>query len=129
MGLNAAKPLLQLLEMLNKILQGRTMNVNGMKKSVNLVKNELQQLRSEEAFHEIFIKSEKMCETLGLDLPALPRQRKAPKRYDSGGAQQHVSSSVEEYYRVQFFTAIDVAILNLNTRFKSTDLTKFELPM
>ena len=70
-----------------------------------------------------------MCEKLGFDLPALPRQRKAPKQDDSGGAQQHVSSSVEEYYRVQFFTAIDVAILNLNTRFKSTDLTKFELPM
>ena len=33
---------------------------------------------------------------------------------------------LEEYYRVQFFTAIDVAILNLNTRFESTDLTKLE---
>ena len=50
------------------------------------------------------------------DSPVLPRQRQIPKRLDSGSS-QHVFTSVEEYFRKDYYEAIDCIIGELERRF------------
>ena len=54
LGLHAASSILELLETLNRSLQGSSVHVDGMIQSVQLVKNELSNIRTSGAFGDIF---------------------------------------------------------------------------
>ena len=49
------------------------------------------------------------------DLPILPRQRQLPRRINVGTA-HHVFSSVEDYFRKEYFEAIDIVKGDLEKR-------------
>ena len=121
LGLLAAKPIIERLELLNKTLQVRSMNFSAMKQNVAMVRGELCDLRNEECFSAIYNQTVEMCENLGLGPPSLPRQQKVPKRFESGESAHHFSSSAVDLYRRQFYAAIDVAVSNLDNRFDFED--------
>ena len=126
LGLLAAKPIIERLELLNKTLQGRSMNFSAMKQNVAMVRGELCDLRNEECFSAIYNQTVEMCENLGLGPPSLPRQQKVPKRFESGESAHHFSSSAMDLYRRQFSAAIDVAVSNLDNRFDSEDFRQLD---
>lgn len=125
LGLLAAKPIIEKLELLNKSLQAKTLSFNGMKRNVSSVRNELCSLRTEQTFKEVFDACVNMCDDLGLQRPGLPRRRKVPKRFETGEPASF-QNSAEDLYRAQFFGAIDVALSNLDRKFDSADFQKLE---
>ena len=123
-GLKMALPILQVMESFNKSLQGKNQTVAGMFVVVESLKRELQSLRSEDTFHNIFVEAEEMAESLSLEELSLPRVRKIPMRIE-GGVATHNFNTVEEYYRPQCFQVLDAALANLDAYFTSTDLTEY----
>ena len=75
----------------------------------------LKRLRTEESFKSFFELVKK--EASGIcDEPVLPRQRQFPRRIDDG-ASQHVHASIDAYYRMEYFQAIDTVVGELENRF------------
>ena len=109
LGLHAASPILVLLDILNRSLQGSSVHVDGMIQSVQLVKNELFNIHTSEAFGGIFKEAQKMSDSLGLEPVKLPR-RKLPRRYQEREAAEYQHKSAEEEYRAQFYAAINVVM-------------------
>jgi len=60
------------------------------------------------------------ADSLGIEPPVLPRQRRIPRRIDYGISQsQHSDERVEDLYRRIYFATVDSAIACLSQRFKS----------
>lgn len=78
-----------------------------------------QNMRCDSRYEEFWSKLTSEADILGIDIPVLPRARKIPRRLDGGPSQQHTHSSVEDFYRQIYFTAIDAALMCLKTRFES----------
>ena len=113
--LNMAEVVLAPLECLNRSLQSTAMTVAGMLKAAEAVRNELQNMRSDDNFGDLLAKVEKLITEMDLNPLVIPRPRKPPTRF-SGPAEGFRASSVDEHYRVEFFTLIDVAVQQLNER-------------
>ena len=66
----------------------------------------IERLRTDRNFKEFFdsVKEEASGKC---DEPVLPRHRRLPRRIDDGTAPEHEYSSVEEFYRREYFQAID----------------------
>ena len=54
---------------------------------------------------------------MDVEAPKLPRVRNRPKRYEVGSSANHQRGSDEEYFRVQYFTFLDTAMLQLKKRY------------
>ena len=72
--------------------------------------------RSVSAFNDFFQAASKEAEDL-TQPPTLPRQRQVPKRIDDG-AEAHQFTTVEEYFRMQYFEVLDLLSGELNRRFQ-----------
>lgn len=122
LGLIFALPIIQCLEKFNRVLQGLSMSIPGMMAAADVVKKELQHLRSDEVVKNMLASAELKVEDLGLD-PFVERHRKTCTKYSSG-TQEYVARPSEDLWRVEFFRVIDSAMCNLNEYFTSTDLMK-----
>ena len=58
-----------------------------------------------------------MTEPLDIE-PILPRQRKAPKKYESRTAEAHAHQSPKDMYSKHYFEAIDLAVSCIHNRFQ-----------
>ena len=126
LGLMASMPIIQCLEMFNKSLQSSHATINGMLNSVSLVKNELESLRTNEAFANILKESEEKIAELNLSELKMPRKRKMPKRYEDSEQNKIYENSVEDMYRTEFFQVIDSATSSLDQYFSSTDIDEYK---
>ena len=93
--------------------------------SVQLVKNELSNIRTSDAFGDIFKEAQKMSDSLGLEPVKLSR-RKLPRRYQEGEAAEYQHKSAEEEYRAQLYAAIDVAMTCVDEYFDFPDITEYQ---
>ena len=75
----------------------------------------LSRLRTDQRFASFFSSVKVECATR-CDPPVLPRQRQLPRRIDDGAA-QHTFTSIECFYRKEYFQAIDVVKADLEKRF------------
>ena len=76
----------------------------------------IERLRTDCSFKDFFdsVKEEASGKC---DEPILPRYRRLPRRIDDGSTPEHRYSSVEEYYRKEYFQAIDTIKGDLENRF------------
>lgn len=77
----------------------------------------LKAMRTEEAFSLFFDLVSQFCEQNDVDPPILPRKRRAPKDIEVGTSEGYYSVTVEEYYRIQNYEALDIAISSIVIRF------------
>lgn len=103
-------------EQMSLTLQHRDTSVQDGHNVAEITIKHLERLRNDEKFNAFFsdVKSESANHC---DSPVLPRQRQLPKRVDDGLARSHVFSSVEDYYRKQYYEAIDLVKGDLERRF------------
>ena len=92
--------------------------------SVRLVKSELIN-HTTKKFADISKEAQKMSDDLGLEYINFPRKRNAPRRYQGSELVDQSYGNAEDYYRVQFYLAIDVAFAFLNDHFDSSDLKEY----
>ena len=70
-------------------------------------------MRNEDLFWELVMK---MSADLDLNEPRLPRRRKVPARYEEGSAPPEFPSTVKEFYRPQYYEALDLIIQAIDDR-------------
>ena len=128
LGLVACLPIVEILESLNTALQGTGTTVAGMLAAATVVKDNLLRIREErdKEFHVIFEAATVRTTDLQLDALSIPRKRKIPRRLDDGDGAAHAHTTVEDFYRVQYVSALDSAVANLVTYFCSTDIAGYQ---
>ena len=119
-GLKVAYLVFVSTEQLAITLQAKNINAQICIKSGHAAKNFLLRHRSTNNF-DIFYRSVITKSENITDRPALPRKRKVPLRIDSG-SEGHSFSLPEEYFRCQYFEALEVVVNELNRRFDQEDL-------
>ncbi|CAF1145149.1 unnamed protein product [Didymodactylos carnosus] len=86
--------------------------------SVETVLKYFERIRNGEQFNQFYKQVIKEAKQL-VNEPKLPRQRRAPKRYDEG-SNPHTFNSSEDYFRNEYFEPIDIIINTLQKRFKQS---------
>ena len=124
LGLVSSLPILHCIEKLNKCLQGTSVTVSGMLQAVEMTKENLQLMRSEANFNQIFNEALAKIDQYDLEDIPQPRNRKIPKRFASGSEEQF-SDSLEARFRNDFYKVLDIAIMHLEEYFKSDDLSQY----
>ena len=117
LGLWLAVEITEELETLNVSLQHRTQTIDGMLFAVACVKEILGKKRNPDAFQVVYNKASHMCESLGLTPAAAPRFHRPPERF-TGSAHAHAHASPSEYYRTEFYKALDVVDAQIRERFE-----------
>ena len=96
-------PAANLLENLNKAVRSQSFAISGTVTAMEVTYKSLEGLKTEEAFHGVFVSCIIRCEELGVEAPKLPRVRNRPKRYEVGSSANLQSGFDKEYFRVQYF--------------------------
>ena len=105
-GLKFAILLFSITEQMSIHLQNKDTIVEDGYHIVAMCIKAIERLRTDRSFKEFF-ESVKEEASGKCDEPVLPRYRRLPKQVDDGIAPEHRYSSVEEYYRIEYFQAID----------------------
>jgi hypothetical protein len=112
------------LETVNAALQIPTLNFSDADKIITTLK-ELYAYRRRAGFDDVWRDICTEASALDLQEPALPRQRKIPKRLD-GGSQQHQYGSPDEHYRQLYYEMIDGVIMTLNEHLEVETLNRLK---
>ncbi len=82
-----------------------------------LTKKPLEKMRNEDDFKLFFEHLQKLQSCKGTEEPYIPRRKRAPKRFEIGDGIGYHADSVEEFYKNQYYEALDLAIVSIKDRF------------
>ena len=77
----------------------------------------LRDVRGEKEFDLFWEKVSRFAESVDVEEPHLPRQRKPPKRFELGISLGHFSTTPKQHYRYCYYEAVDNIINFLEDRF------------
>jgi hypothetical protein len=78
----------------------------------------LSSIRSHQCFDQFWGKMTKRAGDLGVNDPLLPRQRKTPRRFETGSSDSHTyPETPKDYYKPIYFEAIDLITTCISDRF------------
>jgi len=80
-------------------------------------------MRTSESFKSFFETLLVLRSRFNVEAPVLPRKRRAPKRIEIGEGECYHVDDVEDYYRLQYFEAIDLAVAGITNRFDQPGYT------
>ena len=69
------------------------------------------------AFQAFFDLVELIRTSAGVEQPSLPRKRKVPRHIDDENGGAYFSETVEDHYCLQYFEALDLALVSIRDRF------------
>ena len=101
-------------------LQAKDTTIAEGLRGASLLKSHYTSMRTEAAFTTFYQDTLKSSKDL-TDEPIVPRQHKAPRRFD-GGAQPHRFTTPEERYHQAYFEVLDHACGEIEKRFDQSDL-------
>ena len=116
-GVELGRVVLNMADNLSAALQGSTVSASEGQSLMHMTVTTLQSIRSDDSFTLFWETIEKKRQECGVDEPYLPRQRKAPRRYEVGSSVPDVQSSVEGFYRQTYYEVIDHVIQAIRLRF------------
>jgi len=113
-----------ILENLCKALQGKSQTVSGMLAAVDHTLRRLNEVRTDDEFHSIYSEVLVDQQNYGLDPFVMPRSRKGTRSNPDGpGTQAHIFPDALSLHRVCYFTMLDVAHSELQSRFDQDSFT------
>ena len=119
-GLKLGFLLFSVTEQLSCTLQGKDTTMQEAREAALLSERYLRKLRSEEEYSKFY--EQVVQQSQGLtDEPVLPRKRKIPKRVNDG-ADPHQHLCPKDWYRQQYFEALDEVTNELSRRFDQKDI-------
>lgn len=105
---------------LSTALQAKNVSACEGQELARLVVKTLEGLRNEENFELMWSKCTRFAHENGVEEPALPRKRRAPKRFQQvGSGEPHHHSDPKTYFRVQYLGALDASITCIRARFNT----------
>ena len=102
---------------LSKTLQRRDISAAERQQVTEMTVKTLLSIYSDEKFNLFWQKIISLAESLDVSEPRLPRQRKAPKRFEVGEARPECLTSVEGHFRRIYYEALDLLITCIKNRF------------
>lgn len=102
---------------LSRSLQATSMSACEGQRIVGLTLTTLQSIWSDESFQAFWNVVEINQSSLDVTAPTLPRQRKVPRRYETGESAPDYPRSVQDHYRRIYFEAIDLVTSAIKRRF------------
>ena len=115
-GLKLSHMIFSVSEQLSMSLQRKDINAQEAVRAVTQAKSLFRRHTSDSAFNDFFQAILKEADEL-TQPPVLPRQRQVPRKID-GGAPAHQFTTVEEYFRKQYFEMLDLLSRELDNRFQ-----------
>ena len=107
-------------ETLARSLQSPKLSLAKAEKMVKALSCVWNGLRNDNSFKVLWESVITEADSIGIEQPVLPRQRRIPRRLDDGSSQsQHNDETVEDCYRRLYFAAVGSATACLTDRFKS----------
>ena len=116
-GLKLCEKILKVTDNLSKTLQQSSLSAANAQHIASLTVTTLCKMRTDAAFQAFFSLVESLRTSVGAEQPSLPRKWKVPRRIDDGSGDGYFSETVEEYYRLQYFEAVDLAVESIKDRF------------
>ena len=101
---------------LSRTLQRADMSAAEGQEVTEMALSTLKSLRNDSSFDLFWQKVTTSAKELDLDDPALPRCRKAPRRFDDGSIPTF-HTTVEDHYRIIYFEALDLITACIEDRF------------
>ena len=92
--------------------------------TVNKVIDFLENCRSQESFAALFTNAIIVTTKSELNEMRVPRERKVPRRKDSG-CQAYRASSVQDHFSKEYFKVIDMALQQLRDQFHQPGIIKY----
>ena len=120
-GLMLAENILKHTDNLSKTLQTSSMSAFEARSLSLMCITVLEKMRTDSCFDQFWPLVEMTRQSLDISEPALPRQRKRPRRYAEGDAEPYYPTEPKPYYRQMYLEAIDTAITTINDRFNQVD--------
>ena len=114
-GVALGEKVLKLVDNLSKALQHKMSAAQGQVLAELTIKS-LALMRTEAEFSNFCEKLIEKQSKEDVAEPSLPRKRKRPCRYDEGSS-GHFATCIEDHYRVMYFSAFDMAIQSIKSRF------------
>ena len=115
-GLELSNLVFSATEQLSITLQGTDTSLQQAVKAAKLAVHYMERQRSDAAYDSFYSYVLAKSESL-TDQPTLPRQRRLPKRIDSGST-AHQFDNPKVYFKKQYFEVLDVITAELNRRFQ-----------
>ena len=115
-GLRVSHLLFSAAEEVSKSLQRKEFSAQEAYLSICQLHTFLDRQRSSTVFEEFFVQTVELSKDL-TEPPVLPRPRRLPKRIDDG-SKEHQFTSVDDYYRKQYYKVIDLMKGELDRRFQ-----------
>ena len=102
---------------LSKTLQSTKLSASEGQRIAEMTVIALGSLRNEREFDLFWEKVETTQKSFDVDAPQLPRKRKATKRVEVGNAEAEFPATAIEYYRRQYYEALDLVVNAIKDRF------------
>ena len=117
-GVMLGESVLGMAENLSCVLQSKKISAADGQAAAELTLDTMLKHRTDSAFTKFWNKVVKHSETVDVDEPALPRERRLPARFDlSGAGESYVLLTVKEHYRIIYYAAFDRVISSIENRF------------
>lgn len=102
---------------LSKALQHKEMSAAEGQLLSAMTIDTLRELRCETAYDSFWARVNEHLDKFDVDEPVLPRQRKMPKRFETGSAPCEYPTTVKDMYRQKYFEAFDLVTTSITERF------------
>ena len=102
---------------LSKTLQSPKLSASEGQHVAEMTVRILQTLRNDTHFDLFWEKVEVVRKEFDVGEPQLPRKRRLPRRFDDGNAEPEFFSDCKQYYRQQYYEALDLIISCIKDRF------------
>ena len=102
---------------LSKTLQSPSLTAAEGQKLADLTCQTLEKIRNDESFDLFWQRIVLFQQDLEVNEPAIPRRRKAPKRYETG-SEGFFHETPKELYRKEYFSVLDLVINYIKDRFQ-----------
>ena len=102
---------------LSKTLQSKKMSAAEGQKIAEMTICTLQSRRYDTNFELFWKKVTDLAEELDVDDPVLPRQRKRPRRYESGTSEGSFPQTIQDLHRITYYEALDLIISSIKSHF------------
>lgn len=120
-GLKFSEIVFSATEQLSVTLQNHDINAQQAISAVNAAARYFQRLRSHSSFDSFYKAVVEAAKDL-TDKPALPRQKRIPRRHNQGAENYH-HTTPDEYFRQQYFEVLDTLISELTRRFSQASFS------
>ena len=116
-GLKLCEKVLKITDNLSMTLQKQSLSAAQAQHVAQLTVETLKRMRTCESFENFFQLVEALQVKYKADPPVLPRKRKAPRRIEIGEGECYFSDDVKDYYRIQYYEVLDLAVSGISDRF------------